>query len=180
MKLNVTNELALLSTDFETALTSHLEKFCNDGNTYGYAILLGEDIDSCDAIAVTSLETDVANVADPDFINDFRYLPDEWQHWHPNAFDDFNRKLNDVYLLFRERCPKDPENFTFSESEKVYLGNVYKMYLDTALNCLQRGAFGDIWYRVIWISDSDYSIIADSFHQLNSGRVIEEAGEYFE
>lgn len=180
MHANVSAEINLLVSDFQAALTSHLEQFRNDGDTYGYAILLGEELEMCDAIAITSRESDVAKIEDANFINDFRYLPDEWQHWHHDAFSDFNSKLSDVYLLFREQCPVDKNVFDYNEAEMGYLNDIHNMYLTAAQTCVERGLFGDVWYRVIWISDCDFSIISDSFHQLNSGRVIEEAGKYFE
>ena len=179
MPANVSAEIKSLVGDFQAALTSHLEKRRHDGDTYGYAIMLGEDIEMCDAIAITSQESDVAKIEDESFINDFRYLPDEWQHWHHDAFTEFNSKLAEVYWLFRERCPEDEDRCEYNSAEMGYLSDVYSMYLTAAQTCVNRGVFGDVWYRVIWISDCDRSIISDAFHQLNSGRAIKEAGKYF-
>ncbi len=180
MATDVSAELNLLTGDFETALAMHLQDFRSDGDTYGYAILLGEDIGMCNAIAVTSKETDVAAIGDANFANDFRYIPDEWQHWHQDAFRDFNSKLDEVYALFRQRCPQTQGVYQYNEHELKYLQDVYDMYLNAAAKCVKDGAFGDVWYRVIWISDCGRSIIADSFYQLNQGRAIDEAAEYFE
>ena len=92
------------------ALAKHLQSFKDDSETCGYAIVLGEDIDQLQAIAVTNREEDMNALDDPSEADEFRFSPDEWQHWHHDAFESFNESLDEIYELFRERHPQDDDD----------------------------------------------------------------------
>ena len=179
MPSKVQQEMSDLIPIFEQALTSHLQLFVSDPEVYGYAVLVGEDIDQCGAIAVTNRESDLSEYLGSEEEPEYRYIPDEWQHWHQDAFTQFNAKLDSVYEVFRSRCPDDLDVFEYNEDEMNYLTDVYHVYLSAMKSCQDAGAFGSIWYRVIWISDSDRFIIGKSFNELNEGRAIDEAGHFF-
>ena len=164
-------ELDELSTAFRDALSNHLQSFNDDSQTCGYAIVLGEDIDQLNAIAVTNHEEDVTSLDDPSFADEYRYSPDEWQHWHHDAFDSFNDSLNSIYELFRNRHPQRDDD-SYSDEEQAYLINVCNMYLGAAVDCARRGDFGGIGYRLIWISDCEYPVIPESIRQLNDPAVV--------
>ena len=134
--------------------------------------MIGEDIDQLQAIAVTNREADIASLDDPSFADEFRYSPDEWQHWHHDAFYEFNESLESVYELFRERHPQTDDD-SYTEEELAFIVNVCNMFLGAAIDCARSGSFGDINYRLIWISDCEFPVIDESIRQLNEPTVVQ-------
>ncbi len=43
------------------------------------------------------------------------------------------------------------------------------------VDCDSEGAFGDIWFQVIFLSDGEHPIVRKSFNRLNTGRAKKEA-----
>ncbi|TWU40286.1 hypothetical protein Q31b_36330 [Novipirellula aureliae] len=179
MKSLVYSELEELCSVFRDALASHLSDLNANSQSCGHAILIGEDIHQLNAIAVTNTEDDITALDDPSFADQYRYMPDEWQHWHQKAFSGFNDALDAVYGLFRERHPEREDDYSYSKEEQAYIIDVCCMYLGAAMDCAKEGEYGNISYRCIWISDCNYPIIAESIRRLNDPSVAKNALKLF-
>src|SRR5205814_1648483 len=52
---------------------------------------------------------------------------------------------------------------------------LYSACLDVMADCDSVGAFGSIWFKIIFLSDGEHPIERKSFNRLNSGRARKEA-----
>ena len=179
MPSEVHEQIQGLGPVLQSAIKVHVEQIQTDSDVYGYALMLGEDIDQCNVIAVTNAESALADHKETEEEADYRYLVDEWQDWHHDAFSSFNAQLDDVYEQFRDSCPEDEDRESYSDEEVEYLKDIYELYFQAMKTVVGQGAFTSIWYRMIWISDSDRPIIQQAFYGLNSGKPIDEACQFF-
>lgn len=171
------DSLALIQPLFEEELKQSIETCIEIANPYGYALMLGEDLNMAWPMAITNSELSLVD-CDDDQINDIRYLPDEWVDWHYDDFSKFQSAYEVLYQSFAAKNTITDEHCYYTKDALDFMNALYEMYFNTIKKV--KAEYSSIWYWVIWISDSDREIIKKSFFSLNTGRAIEEAKIYFE
>lgn len=174
MKQEIRHSLDSMREQFEVDLRSSIKAATLESSPYGYALMIGEDLEMAAPITVTNSESDLTDPND----NDLRYIPDEWAEWSYDHFDKFKSTYEKLFQEFSETHNVTDENFYYTEDAQEFMSHLYSIYLEAMKNVISE--FPDIWYWVIWISDSDREIIKKSFLELNSGRSLKEAADYFE
>jgi len=166
--------LPLLEESIRKSIVSVIKK----KDPYGYALLIDEDLEQASVVLVTNNEESLTQYDEKEVI-EYRYSPDEWEDWHYEYFKEFNEKLDTIYAHFEETHKVIDEECCYTNDGMEYMDTLYSIYLLAMKKVKNAGQFKSIWYRVIWISDSDRNIIKDSFFELNEGRVIDEASYLF-
>jgi len=160
----------------EADLRSSIEAVVRDHDPYGYALLLGEDLDQSTPSAVTNAERDLDGVR-PDYATETRYFPDEWVNWHSDQFSQFNNAFRQTYLTLEAHHSVTNDDFTYTSEALDFMRILYELYLETMMKVSPD--YPSISYWIIGISDSGRSIIKQSFFKLNSGRALAEASSLF-
>lgn len=93
----------------------------------------------------------------------YRYSVDEWQNYMHDGFDAVNSELK-ALLTATQSSNDDPIDDTFVNS-------VYQTVLDAMQTLRNDHTFDDVPYLVVWLSDSDDSILNRSAKLLNSSDV---------
>jgi len=148
-------------------------------DTYGYAILLGEDLHQSDAISLTSTKSFLDDNKGCDYLSDMKYMPNEWPNWHHEAYENFNSAFEKMYKTFESIFTSSPGS-EYDEEELHLLRTLYENYLMVTKELNDEGVFKSFSYVIIWLMDSNRDVQSKSFWQLNEGVAIEEAGKYFE
>lgn len=174
MKTDIIQSLATIQRLFEAELIASIKAASAQKSPYGYALLLGEDLEMAYPIAVTNCESDLADPTD----TYSRYIPDEWLEWHDDHFAKVKHAYKALYQVFSQAYTVTDGDFCYTEVALEFMEQLYGMYLAAMKKVI--GQFPDVSYWIIWISDSDRPIISESFWALNSDHVREEAAIYFE
>lgn len=159
---------------FEADLRAAITACCEESSPYGFALMLGEDLEMATPVVVTNSEADLPDPED----NDARYIPDEWKGWKYEYFGNFKRAYAELFKTFSETHQITTENYTYTTDAMIFMNTLYSMYLAGMKQVTPD--YPDIWYWIIWISDSDRTIMEESFIALNSGRARQEAAVYFD
>ncbi|WP_445362222.1 DUF4303 domain-containing protein [Microbulbifer sp. ANSA003] len=180
MNPEIRNLLQGLLDLLEESIVTSMESIVKDKNPYGYALLIGEDLDCANVVVVTNSEENLKKYSAEEDVDDYRYIPDEWDDWHYEDFKDFNEKLDEVYSRFAETHIVTDDECLYTEDALDYMNALYSLYIQAMANVREKNIFPSIWYRLVWISDSDRNVIANSFYELNDGRALKEASYLFE
>lgn len=175
----IDEEVKNIFSIFKEELKNHLKLLRSERpETYGYAILLSEDLEFSTAVSVTNTNEFLVQNKDSEYIKDIKYIPDEWQDWHYNAFSNFNEKYKAFYTEFTLIHPSSGRLY-YGETELYLFNCLYDSYLNAMFELKNEGFFGNIKYIVIWVSDSDRDIMRKSLLKLNDQNTINDAIEYF-
>ncbi|WP_445359856.1 DUF4303 domain-containing protein [Microbulbifer sp. EKSA005] len=174
MKQEIRSSIDLIQAEFEMDLRASVKAVSEGSSSYGYALMIGEDLDMAAPIAVSNSESNLGSSND----NDIRYIPDEWSRWSYDHFDNFSASYKDVYKRFEATHNVTDEDCCYTNDAIEFMNQLYTMYLTGMKKVVAE--FSSIWYWVIWIPDSDREIVKNSFLELNSGRALKEASIYFE
>ncbi len=150
---------------FEKELRASLVAATEQHEPFGYALMLGEDLDLSAPIAVTCAEAEHPGES--------RYMPDEWEHWHGHHFAGFRTAYQNVWEQFASSHAVTDAASRYTSDAEQFMEQLYELYLTTMKSVV--ADFPRIRYWVIWIPDSDRGIIRRSVVELNSGTIAEEA-----
>jgi len=179
MKSDIKNSINSLLPLLERSIIESVNSVVKEKDPYGYALLIGEDLDQANIVLVTNSEKALEKCSE-DEANDYRYIPDSWDDWHYEYFNEFNKNLNEIYSNFESTHEITDEECYYTSDGLEYMDILYSLYLQAMVNIKKEGKFKSIWYRIIWISDCDRSIIKKSFFKLNEGKVLTEAEYLFQ
>ena len=150
-----------------------------DEDIYGFALRIPEDIAAPEVCAAVNRESNLRGESRGSLTwLERRYCPNEWEAL-PNAkfLGESCRRLAATYDAHRNAL-LDP-SFEYTSEGLEYRERVFSLCLDAMARCHVDGAFGHIWYKVLWISDAEHPVVSESFYRLNSGRALEEAARLF-
>jgi hypothetical protein len=120
---------------------------------------------------VANRDSDIVVGIDDEMYNYYKYSPDEWSEWDDfQIFDEVNQIIRELYLK---------AEFTFEEIKKYILSQLLLIMQELDEN----GTFGeknDERFLIIWVSDSDNSIVNISARKLNTLKVYENYASEFE
>lgn len=161
-----------LKKELKLAIVKHykeIEEMFRGKDFYGYALYTSDDVSSIGAVANTRDSIPV-DASDEMYIY-YRYSPDEWSQWDDfEIFDTVNKIIKESYCL---------PNVEFSRVKSKILS----ISLETMMELQREGLFGvksNEKYLIIWVSDSDHSIMEISAKELNTSKVYEDYAEEFE
>lgn len=147
---------------------------------YGYALLPGEPYDIRSLVVVTNGETDIKVAPDDDQYRYYRYSVDEWAHWHHDGFAAANKLLAEANERFRSLHSKADDDYTMDEFEVAHADGLLGAVVEGLEAAKSGGAFGSTApFLVVWISDSDHEVMAESVRRLNPKKVAREFAAEF-
>lgn len=171
----MSSDYSNFSRIFEKELVETYEHLCRvPGGLWGFAIMLGEDIDLLSCIAVTLSNEQIAN---PNRINskDFLYLPDEWPDFHLKTF----RGTRQVYEQLLQSISLETPDCNYTNDQLVFMRGIYDTYLNILQKHRTNTMLASVPYLLMYTSDCSRAFIARSIHSLNSGPVLAGARRYF-
>jgi hypothetical protein len=143
------------------------------GSLWGFAVMLGEDIDMLDCIAVTISTEELNNLPD-DYRDEAKYIPDEWPNFHN---DTFNLTAKEYRTLF-QACPAS-ENSQYTNEQIEFMTGVYDTYLAVMKDCRKLQPLASVPFVLMYTSDSARTFIARSVHALNDDAIRDEARDIY-
>ena len=167
---------------------------------YGYALLPGEPYDINSLVAAANTEADIQVPQTDNQYVYYRYSVDEWEHWHNQGFSAASQQLQDLNQQFQSLHAKakaagkvpaptvEPSPFLPAFLQGQVLDDFQiahsRALLDAVVAGLQQAQASGVFgvgekFLVVWISDSDHEVMADSARQLNPPAVAREFVDEF-
>ena len=164
--------IPLLEIDIKKVLETH-------PNTYGYALMAGEDLEQLNVISISNTESDYLKYEES-YKDEARYIVDEWAEWHQESFPSLNNYTLELYNKFRELCPENEGSEYYSDHEVYFQEQILSSYVDALSHLKNNGKLNNITFTLIYISDCGLDIINQSIKKLNSGIELKKALEVYE
>ena len=148
---------------------------------YGYAILPGEFEAIHNLVVAFNRESDIA----PENVTNsyYRYSVDEWSNYEHGEFPKSNAIINLRNSQFQELHSNDnPDNYEMNSWEVAHAIKLLNAILKAMTELRHEGLIGgNKSFAIIWIADSDNSIMPQSAKALNTDAVykmfVEEFGD---
>jgi hypothetical protein len=140
----------------------------NSPNTFGLALLLGEDINMMSPFLVTISEDQIQDI-DQRYRDEAQYIPDEWPNWHKGLLEDSEMAFKKVFEEFKSKYPIENEDCTYTDDELSFMDEMYKIYIDTMTDLRKEDFLKKVPFTIIYTSDCDRPFMYDSVVALNSG-----------
>jgi hypothetical protein len=139
---------------------------------YGYAVLPSDDSTAAGPPNISvayNLETDI----DPKNkkSNHYRYSVDEWANYRRDGFDRTNVRLNQLAEQFEGLRSTFFTSPRLQPEDSAYIAKRHQSILRALQVLREQKVFRDETFLVIWLSDSDDSIMLDSAKVLNPPKV---------
>ena len=159
-----------LKSAFESDLLSFVKQLNNNNDIFGLAIMIGEDIDQMDCIAVTLNQEERAKLS-PEYSREAQYIADEWPTWHYEVFKSTSEAFQKLLLS----APKsDPDTYEYTSEQLQFMDGLYDAYLSVMMAHRSTELSG-IPFTMLYSSDCGRNFMGKSVQKLNSGQVLEEA-----
>lgn len=178
MKSKVSSDLLQWQVMLKDELASTLTEFRDDPTIYGFALGVPDDIGCPGLMYAVGREAKlVKEKKGSSKWLDRRYSAVEWtDNW--SSLNDSSDELERIYAKHRELTP--PDSPDCDEEDDNYQDDCLTACLNAMLACNSEGLFGNIWYKILWMSDSEHPILGKAFRELNQGRALSEAAYLFE
>jgi hypothetical protein len=142
---------------------------------YGYALLPGEPYDISSLVVATNSEGDIKVPPTDDQYRYYRFSVDEWMHWDHNEFVAAKALLTDANKRFASMHTPTLGNYEMDEFEIAYSNGLLKALVSGLNIAKAAGVFGGkAPFLVVWISDSDETIMTESVKHLNAPAIANE------
>lgn len=175
MDTNIAAKLRTWKAIFKRELSKELETLRNDEDIFGFAVEAPEDLANLRVVSAIGRESKLAGEqTGSSFWLDHRYSPVEWDYL-PNgtAYSESCDQLEEIAGNYRGVFISETSEYTTEGIE--FRDAFYAACLDVMVDCNSEGAFGHIWFKVIFLSDGEHPIVRKSFNRLNTGRAKREA-----
>ena len=168
-----------LTEALDIELASILPPLANDSDIFGFAVFVPEDVGSAMLMYAVGRESKITAKPGTVTEKDQRYSPIEWSDDAPETFEASNELLDSIANQF------EAATATMSEEES---DKAHDKFIDccarSAMSAMQRrleaDSFGQIWYRVLMMTDDEHPVLKQAFQSLNTGRALTEAEFMFE
>ncbi|MEP0917913.1 DUF4303 domain-containing protein [Leptolyngbya sp. DQ-M1] len=156
----------------KSEIRTHIAKLhAHSTQFYGYALLPGELEAICDLVAAFNCESDIA----PEHIASsyYRYSVDEWANYAHSEFPRSSAIIDSRNAQFKKLHRKDNSNEYLLDDWEVAHANKLLTTILTAMIELRHDGLlgGEKSFAIIWISDSDHSIMSQSAKAPNSDAI---------
>lgn len=124
---------------------------------------------------MTNSEADIKAPHTDDQYRYYRFSVDEWAHWEHDGFAAANVLLAEANKRFSSLHTKDDDDSMMDEFEIAHSEALLEAVVQGLEVAKAGGMFGsEGLFLVVWISDSDHPIMAESVRRLNSRGVAQE------
>jgi len=170
MEINYTQ----LKSSFENDLLAFVDQITSTSKLFGLAIMIGEDIDQMDCIAVTLNEKERGELS-PAYSSESQFIADEWPSWHYEAF----KSTSEAFQKMLSNAPKpDPDSFEYTKDQLRFMNGIYDTYLSVMMSH-RSTALSSIPFTMLYSSDCGRNFMARSVQKLNTGDILEGAQKIF-
>ena len=180
LQSEVSSQLREWQATLERELTAHLSTLRTDPDIFGYALEAPEDLGNLHLMTAIGRESKLAGEEpDSEYWVGRRYSPVEWDGYvdDSNVFAESNAQLESMQSKFAPVFIDDECSFTRLGTR--FQRSLHNACLDAMAQCDAEGAFGSIWFKVIFFSDGESPVVRKSFNRLNRGRARKEANELY-
>ena len=159
--------------NFKCVLKKDLQKSIEDivnnsPDTFGLAILLGEDINMLYPFLVSITERQIQDI-NARWRDEGQYIPDEWPNWHKGLLKDSEEEFKKIFGDFKRKFPHENDDCTYTEEELSFMSDMYKIYLQIMMDLREKDFLKEIPFVIIYTSDCDRPFMYESVIALNSG-----------
>ena len=167
----------------EEELSVILTELSRDLDNYGFALDVPKDYGSACLLYTIGKESTLDSKDDKSKRKsklkslqalDNRYSPVEWMEnwlWLPQSNNILKKLVDDFSADYQKTKNKNLQGKMHDE----FITSCASACLDVLKECNSAGLFGNIWYKIVVMSDEEHPIVAEAFRTLNSGRAIDEA-----
>lgn len=142
---------------------------------YGYSLLPGEPDDLHHLVAAFNTETDIQVPETDPMYRYYRYSVDAWEHYEQDLFREADKLVAEANQQFGALHSKPDDELWMDEFEIAHSNRLLEAVLQGLESAKEAGAFGKKDpYLVVWIADSDHSILSESAQRLNTPAVARE------
>jgi hypothetical protein len=175
MNSAVSKELKEWREIFGRELKSHLRTLQADDDIYGFTLALPENFRELHIVTGVARESQLkGETAGSTYWLNRRYCPDWDFIGNMNVFPESSGMLSKILSDYEATFS------THSESREIRCRDEFHATcLDVMSRCVNNGDFGNIWFRMLHISDSNLRIVRASFYRLNSGRALKEGAKIY-
>ena len=181
MDPTLARELEEWKKTFQAELLAQLEQLRRDDDIYGFGVEVPEDLGNLGIATTAGRESKLGlgqKLLSLVWL-DRRYSPVEWGDYLPNAqaYRRTYEQLDQISRNHRSRFISESSEYTDEGVE--FRDALYAACLDAMAHCDSAGAFGHIWFKIIFLSDGEHPIVRESFYRLNRGRSLKEAARLY-
>ena len=181
MKIDLSSRFAELTRVLELELAQILEPLGRDEGNYGFALSVPEDVGSASLTYAVGHESRMVGEQPKSLAwLDRRYSAVEWgDNWTDVVRS--TEFLQEIVAEFEQRTstPSLAEE-DLDEAQDQFLSDCATACLNAMAHCDREGRFGSIWYKVLFMSDSEHPVLAKAFKTLNRGRALKDAAPLFD
>jgi hypothetical protein len=155
---------------FESDLLSLVKQLTSSQKLFGLAIMIGEDIDQMDCIAVTLSEEEREKLSPADS-SELQYIADEWPSWHYEAF----KSTSQTFKKLLSNAPEsNPDSCEYTSDQIQFMDGLYDTYLSVMMDHRTTELSG-IPFTMLYSSDCGRNFMGKSVQKLNAGEIVEGA-----
>lgn len=181
MKIDLSEQFDEWTRLLQLELAQILEPLGRDAGNYGFALAVPEDSGSACLMYAVANESKLVGEKPGSLVwLDRRYSAVEWvQNW--SSVDRATDALQEIVAEFESRrSAASLSEFEIDESHDEFISDCATACMNAMLQCDREGLFGQIWYKVLFMSDNDHPVLTEAFRKLNSGRALKEAAPLFD
>ena len=170
------DQFAPLQMALMEEITELLQKISVDPDNFGFALAVPTDYGA--ACIVYAVGKNSASGPYGNLSRSFIYTPVGWvQNW--TGMPRTNEALDEIVERFRETYSAMEDGKEKNQVHDEFISQCAYCCLGVLEECNRNGLFGNIWFKVLDMSDDEHPAVAESFRRLNSGKVLEEGAEFF-
>lgn len=180
MKSVISKELAQWKAVLKRELSARLANFRNDNDIYGVAMGVPEEIAEPHVMLAVARESNLkGEQAGSRAWLERRYFPN-WDFsvsTFQNACTESNELIEKIFKEYWASFPN--ESFVYNKRDIRCRDEYHWTCIEAMQECDRAGDFGHIWFKSLYISDTNLPIINEAFHRLNRGRALKEAAALY-
>ncbi len=170
------NQFESLGKALTDEMLQLLPSIANDPDNFGFALAVPTDYGS--ACIFYAVGKDSALGPHGKHSLSFIYSPVQWvQDW--SYLPKTNAALEEIVELFRQTYSTMTDGDEKDRAHDDFISDCAYCCLEVLEKCNRDGLFGNIWFKVLDMSDEKHPAVVESFRRLNSGKVLDEGAEYF-
>ncbi len=178
MKTDSTDRFEAWSRLLQTELSEIIEPLGRETDNYGFALAIPEDVGSPSVMYAVGKESKLIGEQAGSLVwLDRRYSAVEWsENWI-----ELPRSTETLQEIVAEHKDENSalEDSAFAEAQNRFISDCASTCMNAMLRCDTNGLFGKIWYKILFMSDTDHPVLGEAFAKLNTGRALEEAAQFF-
>jgi hypothetical protein len=158
-------------------MTELLQKISDDPDNFGFALAVPTDYGA--ACILYAIGKNSALGPHGKHSEGFIFTPVQWvQDW--TGMPRVNDALEEIVERFRETFSAMEDGDEKNRMHDEFISECAYSCLGILEECNRNGSFGNIWLKVLDMSDDEHPAVAESFRRLNSEKVQERGAAFFD